>query len=141
MCPNTNDKVILQRGFVRFCSPVRLEFLAHAFCACCGKCFHISAVAVGEALFSYSTRTKTVIRELYVTGDFLHDIEVCYKCHCYIAKAHMPQPQLSSACDSIQSMLMCLPLNCLLLFMFNIRLIGPYSLTLLCSRFTADLFK
>ena len=35
--------------FVRFCSPVRLEFLAHAFCACCGKCLHtLCAVAVGN---------------------------------------------------------------------------------------------
>lgn len=42
----TKDKVILQGGFVHFCSPVRLEFSAHVFCECCGKSLHISLVVV-----------------------------------------------------------------------------------------------
>lgn len=49
---------------VRFCSPVRLEFLAHAIFACCGKCLHISVLSLlvryrlKAALFSYYTGFK-----------------------------------------------------------------------------------
>lgn len=48
-CYKTKNEVILQCGFVRFCSPMRLEFLAHAFfCLLWKMSPHLCVVAVGK---------------------------------------------------------------------------------------------
>lgn len=65
-------------GFVHFCSPVRLEFLAHVFCECCGKSLHISLVVVvkeDSKLHYIHTMLLTKpydrnLRQLYVTEEF-----------------------------------------------------------------------